>query len=178
MNDEALSKTMSYALRHKPEAFGLTLDEEGWVPVAALLKGLAKAFPKVTEEDLQRIAETSAKKRHEIKNGMIRACYGHSMAEKVLKVPMRPPEVLYHGTPRCAIESILKTGLQPRGRQYVHLSSDMETARIVGLRRDGAPAIFLVQARAAWAAGIPFYWGNETVWLADRVPPEYLELRE
>ncbi len=32
-----LSRTMSYALRHHPESFGLVLDSEGWVPVDDLL---------------------------------------------------------------------------------------------------------------------------------------------
>jgi putative RNA 2'-phosphotransferase len=35
-----LSRTMSYALRHNPADFGLTLDAEGWVPVQDLLTAL------------------------------------------------------------------------------------------------------------------------------------------
>ena len=43
MEDERmirLSKRMSKALRHRPERVGLTIDPDGWVPVADLLNAL------------------------------------------------------------------------------------------------------------------------------------------
>ena len=36
-----VSKFMSYVLRHAPEAAGLTLDAEGWVPFDAFEKALS-----------------------------------------------------------------------------------------------------------------------------------------
>ena len=33
-----ISKTISYALRHRPDEFGLKLDVEGWVPINDLTK--------------------------------------------------------------------------------------------------------------------------------------------
>ena len=44
MNQELvkLSKTISHALRHKPEEYGLTLDSEGWVPIQELLHALGQ----------------------------------------------------------------------------------------------------------------------------------------
>ena len=35
-----------------------------------------------------------------------------------------------------------------------------------------------VDAGRAWQDGLLFYHGNETIWLADRIPPEYLERKE
>src|SRR5579883_1696013 len=40
IDDKELSKTISYALRHDPGAYGLQLDQEGWVRVADLLQAL------------------------------------------------------------------------------------------------------------------------------------------
>jgi putative RNA 2'-phosphotransferase len=37
-----LSKTMAHALRHAPEAYGLTLDADGWVAIEALIAGLQR----------------------------------------------------------------------------------------------------------------------------------------
>jgi len=41
----ALSKTMAYALRHDPDAYGLILDESGWVPIDELLQALSSQWP-------------------------------------------------------------------------------------------------------------------------------------
>ncbi|WP_420340975.1 RNA 2'-phosphotransferase [Tepidanaerobacter syntrophicus] len=38
------------------------------------------------------------------------------------------PQILYHGTTPKSAENILKTGLKPCGRQYVHLFSDIKQA--------------------------------------------------
>ncbi len=60
-------------------------------------------------------------------------------------------------------------------RQYVHLSTDQDTARSVGQRRAETPVILVVRAREAYAAGVQFYLGNEDIWLSDPVPPEFIE---
>ncbi|HHV35992.1 MAG TPA: RNA 2'-phosphotransferase, partial [Syntrophomonadaceae bacterium] len=53
--------------------------------------------------DLQKIINESNKKRFEIKDGEIRATYGHSLPSKIEKKPTVPPKFLYHGTtPRAA----------------------------------------------------------------------------
>ena len=44
---------------------------------------------------------------------------------------MIPPEILYHGTATKFLESIREKGILKRNRQYVHLSSDIETAKNV-----------------------------------------------
>ncbi len=60
-----------------------------------------------------------------------------------------PPENLYHGTARRFIQSIMKNGLLPQGRQYVHLSQDLETAQKVGERRDNKLIILINDAKRA-----------------------------
>jgi len=77
-----LSKTIAHALRHAPERYGLILDEKGWVSINKLLEGLknhSRMFKNVSIHDLEEIIKESPKKRFEIKNGKIRAIYGHSV---------------------------------------------------------------------------------------------------
>jgi putative RNA 2'-phosphotransferase len=62
----------------------------------------------------------------------------------------------------------------PQSRQYVHLSQDIETAENVGKRHDNNPCILVVDALRASDDGIKFYYGNEKVWLADRIPGKYI----
>ncbi|MDE6887891.1 MAG: RNA 2'-phosphotransferase [Eubacterium sp.] len=173
-----LSKEISYALRHAPWEYELEMDEEGWVPVKQLLDALHKdkKWKQIFEQDLSVMIERSEKKRHEMRDGKIRAFYGHSIPMRIAKEEKTPPEKLYHGTAGRFLTSIKENGLLPQGRQYVHLSQDMETAYCVGKRHDSNPCILLVDAAQAWNDGIRFYYGNEKVWLADVVPGKYLSL--
>ncbi len=175
--DRQLSKTLAHALRHKPWLYELELDEDGWTAVSALLDGLhcRKRWHDITEADLQRIVDEQAKQRYEMTNGRIRALYGHSTDAKIRKEAAEPPAILYHGTAPETAVLILKDGLKPMNRQYVHLSADREMANMVGQRKNGRPTILHVMAIEAHQQDIIFYKGNERVWLADYVPPEFIQ---
>jgi putative RNA 2'-phosphotransferase len=175
-----LSRTVSHALRHEPWLYELELDDAGWVPVEALIAALraqTPAWPALAEADLALMIARAEKQRFELKNGRIRALYGHSTPQRLLKEKAEPPAILYHGTAPETAERVRHEGLRPMGRQYVHLSADAAMAAEVGRRKAAWPAILEVHAGAAHAAGIAFYRGNERVWLADAVPPEFIAHR-
>lgn len=75
------------------------------------------------------------------------------------------------------MDSIMKSGLIPKGRQYVHLSMDTETALIVGKRRDDNPVLLEINAKQAYADGVSFYIGNDKVWLSDNIPSKYIKIK-
>lgn len=172
-----LSKRISYALRHNPKAFGLTLDSAGWVGVDDLLKALGKDMTRQPSvSDLWYIIDHSEKKRFEIKGDRIRATYGHSVAGKVdLGEPTVPPDTLFHGTAAKTFYShIEKEGLKPMNRQMVHLSTDVATARKVALRHGDSIVIIAVDAKRMWNDGIKFYkTANDGTWLCDFVDSKY-----
>ena len=173
----ALSKALSHALRHEPWAYGLKLDGEGWVSLDLLLDALRKKderWSQLSEDDVRTMLATASKQRHEIKNGNIRAFYGHSFEKTLQRERSMPPEVLYHGTSPEASLLILQEGLLPMQRQHVHLSADRETALLVGRRKASQPVLLLVWARKADEGGIAFYLGKEKVWLGDAVPAEII----
>ncbi len=177
MNHKKLSKTMSRALRHDPDRFGLTLDSDGSVALTALIHSLRHhGFPTLCEKDIHAMMAASDKKRFSIENGSIRALYGHSLKRKIERPKAQPPAILYHGTSRHALKSIRSQGLLPMGRQYVHLSADQATAAAVGRRHDANPVILTVDTVAARAENISFYYGNDTTWLADAIPARCLHL--
>jgi putative RNA 2'-phosphotransferase len=172
-----LSKTVSHALRHEPWVYELELDQDGAVLVDDLLAALRserREWEELAEGDLAAMIAASDKQRFELQGGRIRAFYGHSLPGKLARTPATPPEVLFHGTNPATISNIKSTGLLPMRRQYVHLSADRETAIAVGRRKAGAPTILEILAKKASDEGVAFYLGNEKVWLADRVPPEYI----
>lgn len=174
-----LSKFLALILRHQPERFALALDEAGWASlpeVMEILRGLPN-FRWATRADVMRLVEEGSgdgKRRFEVEGNRIRARYGHSIDRRIQYEPCVPPRHLYHGTARQALEAIRRQGLQPMGRQYVHLSPDPETAAQVGARHAGEPVVLAVRAAEAHAAGVPFYPAGEGVYLTPHVPSEYL----
>jgi putative RNA 2'-phosphotransferase len=173
-----LSRTISHALRHDPWLYELELDEAGWVPVDALLAALRAEKPAwegLSESDLVQMMAEAEKQRFEMRDGRFRALYGHSTPQKLLKGPAAPPAFLFHGTAPKTVPLIRKDGLQPMGRQYVHLSADTATAVQVGRRKAKDPVILRIRAGEAHDAGVRFYRGNDMVWLADAVAPGFIE---
>ena len=169
-----LSRRLAWALRHDPTAAGLSLDAEGWAPVADVLDRLG-----LTRATLDAIVEGNDKRRFAISLGTdgvarIRASQGHSVTVELGLSPVDPPAVLFHGTPAGNLASILATGLDKRRRQHVHLSPDERTAHAVGSRRRTRPVVLRVDAAGMAAAGHLFYRSANGVWLTDHVPPAFL----
>ncbi|RAU98877.1 RNA 2'-phosphotransferase [Paenibacillus sp. YN15] len=169
--EKTLSKWMTKALRHTPGEFGLTLDpEDGSCPADSLLAAITShsRWSWVTLEHIRQVVRNSDKQRFEWKGERIRARYGHSH-DHISYTPEIPPAVLYHGTNQKALPSILKEGLLPMGRQYVHLSEGTHFATMAGSRR-GELVILRVDTAHARESGATFYYAGNEVWLADRVP--------
>lgn len=132
-----ISKFLSFVLRHQPDAIGITLDLEGWADISALVTAAGNEGKKLDRDLLQAVVAASDKKRFSIsEDGLrIRAVQGHSTENVDIKyIEKVPPEFLYHSTATRFLDSICNQGLQPRSRQYVHLSPDEETALAVSQR--------------------------------------------
>ena len=172
-----LSKFLSFVLRHKPDAIGLTLDSQGWANIDELIERGNAAGTLFDHDDLRQVVQASDKKRFSISaDGLrIRAAQGHSVAVELGLSPQEPPAVLYHGTATRFVESILSAGLMPQARQQVHLSADEATALRVG-QRHGKPVIFMIEALRMHTKGLKFYLTDNGVWLTDQVQPEFLSL--
>ncbi|MGC4011819.1 MAG: RNA 2'-phosphotransferase [Pseudomonas sp.] len=181
MNDnerKSISKWLSLILRHSPETAGFALDANGWVAVEELLRQSADKGHRFDREMLEEVVVTNDKQRFAFSDDglRIRASQGHSVNVDLQLEPCEPPEVLYHGTVPASLASIIRDGLKPMSRQHVHLSADRETADRVGSRR-GKPTILVVRSGQMWRDGHRFYRSANGVWLANAVPPAYLEQR-
>jgi putative RNA 2'-phosphotransferase len=176
-----ISRFASHALRHKPEQYGLTLDAEGWASVHELLSAMHERggeWASVDENTLALMIATSAKQRHEMRDGRIRALYGHSTPGKIEHLEAVAPPMLFHGTSPEAWAAIESDGLRPMSRQYVHLSADIPTAIAVGSRKARTPVVLVVDVPAARDAGSTFWLGNDTIWLADFVAASFIRLAD
>jgi putative RNA 2'-phosphotransferase len=172
-----LSKLLAVMLRHAPQDFGLTPDAEGFVSVADLWTQVdQRGGGRYTYEDLLAVVEgvSSDKKRFEIRGEHIRALYGHSAVE-VIYDPAVPPETLYHGTTEQALGLIAQHGLTAQSRQYVHVTTNRQLAASVGARHEGKTIILSIRAAQAHAAGIVFFHPEAEHYLAERIPPEFID---
>ena len=170
---KGVSKFLSFVLRHKPEAIGLELDAEGWANIDDIIARMERPVARdvilevVRQNDKQRFALSA--------DGQdIRANQGHSISVDLGLDPVRPPDVLFHGTATRFLDAILDQGVLPKNRQYVHLSADRETALKVG-QRHGKPVVLEVRAEAMFEGGQMFYQAKNGVWLTGPVQPEFLE---
>ena len=172
-----ISKFLSLILRHKPEKIGLKLDEYGWVNVEELLAACAKNGKPLTRRELEEIVAENDKKRFSFDETRtrIRANQGHSITVDLEFEQKIPPEILYHGTAQKNVDAILKNGLTKMRRHHVHLSSDKETARKVGMRY-GKPVIFEIETKAMIENNFEFFVSTNGVWLVENVPPQFLRL--
>jgi putative RNA 2'-phosphotransferase len=170
-----LSKAMSLRLRHRPGRFGLTLDGEGFAPLDDLVRSLVRWKEWMDADAVLEVVRRCEKGRFETRGGGVRCVYGHSFDEPIITYPpTQPPEIIFHGTSRSVLDGIMRDGLRPMGRQYVHLSTQTDMALHVGRRRDRDPVILTVRSGDAHRNGIRFYFANDLVVLADHVPPRYL----
>jgi putative RNA 2'-phosphotransferase len=174
--DTRLSKTLSYWLRHRPNAAGLVLDAQGWADVGAVVAALARTGTPAGIDRLCTIVARNDKQRFELSpdGKRIRARQGHSVAVALDWPSVAPPGLLFHGTVGRNLDTILREGLRPMQRHHVHLSPDAETARRVGARR-GIPVIVRVKARDLHAIGVPFFLTTNNVWLVEAVPPQFID---
>ncbi|OGP53206.1 MAG: hypothetical protein A2Y65_01105 [Deltaproteobacteria bacterium RBG_13_52_11] len=168
----ALSKLMAYVLLHRPDEFGLVLNEDGFVSLKELQQAIAEeaGWSHVRLSHITEAAYTSDRERFEVKDDRIR----HSLPREIRYEPTSPPRILYHGTRHRTYPHILERGLDPMGRQYVHLTTAPDLAMRIGRRRDPNPVLLEIQAQRAFENGIIFYEANPLIYLADHIPQSYI----
>ncbi len=172
MDLEKAGKRLSFLLRHCREPLYIDLDG-GWASVAVILQTL-----NLDRATLDAVVAADNKTRfaYDETGSRIRANQGHSIPGVQVQMEQpEAPEYLYHGTATRFLDSILREGLKPMSRQWVHLSPDYATAVTVGSRH-GEVVVLTVRARELVAAGYPLYRSANGVWQVKAVPPEFLQL--
>lgn len=175
--NDRLSVFLSLVLRHKPEVIGLALDNQGYLKLDDLIDGINKSGREVELQTILDIVNSDDKKRYSLSedNSKIRASQGHSIPVDLSLANGIPSGQLFHGTAERFKESIETTGLVKAGREYVHLSENIETAISVGSRR-GKPVVFLVDHKKMLEDGHELWISENNVWLSENIPTKYLSL--
>ena len=176
-----MSQFLCLVLRHKPEILKLFIDSNGYTRVDMLLLNLNKSqhHDGLTLDELKEIVHNDDKKRYSLvgEDDYIRCNQGHSLPYvDIMFERYTPSKDMYHGTSPDLEAVIMRDGLTPQSRNYVHLSTDLETARTVGKRhsKKDAPIIFKINKDAP----LTFYITDNGVINVKSVPPEYLMVLE
>lgn len=176
-----LGRLMAGVLRHFPERFGLTMNEQGWVDMREFIQAVhlrRRDFHWLRSHHLHAVIETDPKGRYQFKNGSIRATYGHSF-DVDLELPSdNIPETLFYPTTEEEVDILLETGIRPSDRKKVHLSKTFEDAEVAGKHRVETPIILTVDAKKAINDGIVIQRAGKTVYVTDLVPPDFIKKTE
>ena len=140
-----------------------------------MILGIRRDYSDFNIDTLNTIVNNDNKQRYSFNEAKtkIRANQGHSIAVDLELQSIQPPKLLYHGTGIKYAPAIDNEGLKSKSRQYVHLSSDIETAKEVGARH-GQLVIYTIESEKMYMDGYKFYISKNAVWLTETVPQMYL----
>ena len=181
MNDrelDHLGRILTGVLRHFPDRYALTMDERGWISLPQIVRAISQKHPAyhwLRTQHLVAIAETDPKGRYEVRDDRIRATYAHTVDVDLDLPTENIPDQLYYPVTEEEAAIVLEVGLKPSDRKKVHLSKTALDAHSAGSVRRPQPVILEVDARKARAEGLVIMQAGKTVFLVDKVPPEYLK---
>lgn len=164
-----LSRAMAYELRHGTQ---VVLTKGGWANVNSIVQQLALAKVKTSSDELLAVATAVDEGRFEVRDGMIRALYGHSRPV-VIEYDKACDATLYHGTAFKNLDLIFaeEQGLLPMTRHWVHLSTD-PLAALRTARRHGPGVLLALEPNNS----LEVYRAGGPVHLCRHVPSSLLRI--
>lgn len=179
-SQESLRRLLTRILRHDPASHAVRLTEKGWAELDSIVaavnrrRRLLRLWQPWTEDDLLAFVATE-RERFEIRNGSVRARYGHSLPIDLGTIRL-PPERLYHGTSSDYLGAIRMLGLRAYSRHDVHLTSDIDYAAKIAETHAGTSVTLGIRAgEACRQGGMSFRQATEHVWLIRRLPVDYID---
>lgn len=176
---EKMGRTMAGILRHGK--FDLEMDEQGFVDMRDIVTVVKDRNPRMKwlrQHHIEALIETDPKGRYQISGSDVRATYGHTIKLDLRHPTDNIPYVLYYPTTPEECDIILEVGLLPSDRAMVHLSRSFDDAARAGSVRVEDPVILAIDTVGCEEAGIGISRAAKTVFLCDRVPPDFLSVAE
>lgn len=174
---ESLARMLTYMLGHRPDEFGLVLDDDGFVPLKQLHRALAAepGWGFVRRHHLEELVALATPSPFEIRSEEIRALIPRPA--RLRRPPGEaPPALLYLAIPPKAHHRVWEEGLKPLPGRELLLATGPELALRLGRRRSPQPVLITVQAQAAARAGIVFQGYGAELYLAPALPREFLQM--
>ena len=175
---DSLEKLLRYVLGCRPDEFGLQPDENGFVPLKALLAALhdEDGWRGVREGQIMMLVNQPGNlSPFEALGQDIRLKPELASLPPEAPAAAEMPKVLYLPLKPAAWPVIFERGLFPKpGEAVARLWADKDLALKVGRRLASNPVLVTVQAGPARKAGADFKPYSELLWLTAEVPARFL----
>ncbi|NIA08264.1 MAG: hypothetical protein GWP10_00445 [Nitrospiraceae bacterium] len=174
-----LTKAIFAMLGRRPDAFGIVLDEGGWISIKELHQALMTepGFPHITSKALSQFFPLYRPKNFEWQEDRVRVIPKSQSPDLTIYEEIIPSEPLYVTIRPKAHAHVIDHGLRPGGnKRWIVLSTDREMALRIGRRRDRKPIMVKVLASKACEAGVVFRKAGESLYLVDRLDPQWMNI--
>jgi len=167
-----LGKMIEYILLHRPDEFGLFLNDDGSLPIKELLWALNEetGWKHVRSGHLKELSYSGLQLPFVVEESLIRPKH----ASRLVRPMGVPPQLLFFAAKRKTYPVILKHGLKPGGRPHVPLTTTEQMALRIGKRRDRNPILLTVHAVRAHHSGHEFLSCGELLYLVKTLPPTFI----
>ncbi len=172
---DKISTSFCWLLRHGAIKAGVDIDIDGYVRIQDLIDWYNTQNPEaqISEATVYSVVNLDEKDRYVIFGDSIRCVQGHSIPGIAHDNPITEwTGEVYHGTAQRFLKSILRYGLLPVSRNFVHFSKDYDTALEVGARH-GKPVVLRID-REAFGYGNCLREARNGVLLSGKVDPKYI----
>ena len=176
---DSVGRVVTGILRHFPDRFGIMMDEHGFVFMDALVEAIRRrrSLSWLKPEHITALSETDAKGRYEIREGEIRATYGHTIDVDLSDLSKENiPERLYYPASEEEAQILAERGIKPADRSFVHLSETVEKAMEAGMVRNESPVILTIRSKEMIDDGLDVLRAGKSVFLVKEVSAQYIIL--
>jgi putative RNA 2'-phosphotransferase len=173
---DTLSRLMHYVLGNRPDEFGLVPDQEGFIPIKELLKVIHEEphMAYVRKSHLTEALLHDRDKVFEVVERKIRCKHRSYFSPNTQEASANPPKLLFKGVKRKTYPAVLTHGLLPGARDHVVMTTDRDLAIRIAHRLDQKPVLLEIRAQAASESGTPFFPFGDSLYMADRVPVQFI----
>lgn len=167
---QKLHKFLIYVLGHRPDEFGLFPDEDGFVTVKEMLKGLHEesGWRHIRKNHIKELFLTLPSLEIEQEGDRIRA-----KNRGPLPIPepvLDPPKLVFSSIRRKSYPAVCKHGIRPAGYPFVILTETRSWAERLGKRKDSDPVILEVQTVLVQEQKIDILRRGESLYSAINIP--------
>lgn len=172
-----LAKSLAYIFCHRPDEYGLFLDDDGSLPVKELLWALGEidGMRRLRESSLKDLIIIGGYTEFRLEGKKLYHEPARGAALVLPHGPVEPPKVLFYGARRKNYPVLMERGIRPGARRFEPFALERERAVFLARRRDPEPIVVEVRAlAAAETGGARFYLSGEELYLSEFVGDEFL----
>lgn len=174
-----MEKILFVVLGRQPDAFGMVLDEGGWISIKELHQAVMKetGFSHITPRDLTQFFSLFRPEKFEWQENLVRVRLELQSPDLTIYKEATPPELLYVSIRPKAHAHVIARGLQSiNNKKWVALSTEKEMALKIGMRRDRNPIIAEIMALKSSEAGIVYRKASELLYLVESLGPQWMSI--